>query len=262
MIQNRDAQNAKQNNEMKKTILLFAICMTAQLSAQEVNSTAPTPPNPSREQLPKNTLDAAIGYGHNLTWGSYLQMFAEYQRTLSNNFALFGGIDYRTPSNVAGKIGGEVTFPLKQSQLSLENCYYYTAFIADNTNQFLSQIAIAYNMNYLSAKLGLFNRWFSSIQRETDEALQYIFEPFNVCYSLEGRVRNNLSPWNIGLRISNIDRYELERSSAPTFFLFGFYKLTPELYLNANAALKLTGMGNISAQYYQSYFHAGVTYTW
>jgi hypothetical protein len=71
---------------------------------------------------------------------------------------------------------------------------------------------------------------------------------------------NNL--WNIGLRISNYDNFQMERPQQPIFSIIGKYSIKNKpINLFLEAAMKPSGIFHISANFYEFTSKIGINYS-
>jgi hypothetical protein len=87
---------------------------------------------------------------------------------------------------------------------------------------------------------------------------RYIFELWNLVYHLKYSIKPIDGKWNVGLGLTNMDYFVINQASNPMFYVFGNYKIIPNLSIFGECWLQNAGIMNISANYYGSFFRTGV----
>ncbi len=87
---------------------------------------------------------------------------------------------------------------------------------------------------------------------------RYIFELWNLVYHLKYSIKPIDHKWNVGLGVSNMDYFVINQASNPMFYVFGNYKIIPNLSIFGECWLQNAGIMNISANYYGSFFRTGL----
>ena len=246
-----------------KRILILILFGSACFAYSQNDVAKTTPENELMKQEWVNSLDARLLYGYNSTWENYGGLSAYAKFKLPSNFVLSAGVSGLTSNvyNIAAQ--GEVLFPVKQAYLIyVTNQYLYRAFVSDNFQEFNAGLSVGFNMNYFGISLGNSFRFMSQFDTYTTEQIRYIVEPFNLIYSIEGEFRKRDSDWNIGLRISNLRQFMMERMYQPTFNVYGFYKVLPNLKLYGEFGVEPAGIFNMAANSYDYYLQLGVQWLW
>jgi hypothetical protein len=95
---------------------------------------------------------------------------------------------------------------------------------------------------------------------EVADQTRYIIEPLDFLYRIEGSVRKMSSNWNLSLRFSNFDEFQMERWQQPMVTLIGKYNILKNLSLSLDAGIKPSGVFHIAANYYEFFLQAGVKF--
>jgi hypothetical protein len=68
------------------------------------------------------------------------------------------------------------------------------------------------------------------------------------------------SKWNLSLRLSNYDAFQLERWQSPIVTLIGKYDINQYLTIWANFGIKPQGVFHIAANFYEVFTNVGVVW--
>jgi hypothetical protein len=204
---------------------------------------------------------AGVKYGYNQTYEHYgsFAMLAKYKPL--KYFEIGLGFQASTANVYALPISVNTIFNLPKGYLQLENRYIYRAFVRNKNNEHSGGIALASFHDYINVSLGIFGR-LTSQMGESDIADQqhYLIEPLDFMYRIEGSFRKMDSKWNISLRLSNYDAFQLERWQSPMVMLIGKYDLNQNLKLWANFGIKPQGVFHIAANFYEIFTNIGVVW--
>ena len=90
----------------------------------------------------------------------------------------------------------------------------------------------------------------------------YIWEP-GLAYDFGARIFKKSHIWNLGLQVTNIRHFLVERSYSPNFIFNGNYRIRGEgddhLNLMFEAGFQPSGILHIVTNYYSFFFNVGVT---
>ena len=237
----------------KILIFIFLSLFIAKIAAQE-------------ENLPYAKLTAAAEYGYNYTYKNYGAAQVYFKFPAKTYFSADCGIKAATANIYSLTATLRTTFPTKrQGEWQLENVYLYRAIARNQVSEFSAGVRSGYSRDHFEGNLGFFVRFIGDLK--PDEMLtqkRYVVEPFNLLYSVEGRLKKDDARWNIGLRISNYDDFQIERALSPIFSLksrFAPNKDSQKFYLWAEVALKPAGAMHLSANFYNFFSRVGICYT-
>ncbi|MGN0186221.1 MAG: hypothetical protein ACI392_00530 [Paludibacteraceae bacterium] len=200
-------------------------------------------------------------YGYNTTWGHFGHIAVGGYFPITTYFDLQAAIDLCTANSYALDGRATVRFPLRVGQLALENRLLYRAIICSATHEACAALSLGYRMDYFAVSIGAFSRFYSPMDNDhhTQNA-GYMVEPFNLLWNIEGHVRRENDFWNIGLRISNFDDFQIERFNEPIFTLVGRYNPTEKIHLFAEVYCKPSGMLHGAANFYNAGARIGLNY--
>lgn len=208
-------------------------------------------------------LDTRLQYGYNGTWENYGTLSAIGDFKLAENFILSAGIDANLANVYSAIAKGKLIFPLcNNMQLHLSNSYLYRAFVNDNFQEFSGALLLGFQMNYFGVSLGNNIRLMRKIHLKDHENVSFITEPFNMLYSIEGEFRKRDSDWNIGLRISNMRQFVMERMYQPMFSVYSYYLLNTNIRFVGEMGAEPAGIFNVAANSYGYYLQLGVQWLW
>lgn len=235
---------------MKRLFLtLLCAALVGATAAQETTEKAPI------------VLKTYAEYGYNTTWGHFGHVAVGGHFPITTYFDLQAAIDLCTANSYAIDGRAIVRFPLRVGQLALENRLLYRAMAYSATHEACAALSLGYRMDYFAVSIGAFSRFYSPMNndRHTQNA-GYIVEPFNLLWNIEGHVRRESDFWNLGLRISNFDDFQIERFNEPIFTLVGRYNPTEKIRLFAEVYCKPSGMLHGAANFYNAGARIGLNY--
>lgn len=149
----------------------------------------------------------------------------------------------------------------KKSCLSLRNQYLYNLYAASNFQDFNISLAAAYDHPYFYIAAGGYARMFTNLKLHGNPRTT-IWEP-GLVYDLEARIFPKPHVWNIGLQITNMRMFVIERCYSPNFILKGNYRINGEaddsLNLKIQAGLQPAGFFHIATNYYTFFLNVGIT---
>lgn len=153
-------------------------------------------------------------------------------------------------------------FPLKKIELSA-TLQYFTNFFSIIREHNLALIG-GLKSKHFEFLTGIHFRSIvlpkDHITLNTNNNNRFIFELWNLVYHLKYSVKPIDHKWNIGLSVSNMDYFIINQASNPMFYIFGNYKIIPNLSIFGEYWLQNAGIMNISENYYGSYIRTGVTW--
>ena len=236
---------------MKKNIFVFALCSLLFVSV----ATAQVQPGDTTYSMSLH-----VGYGHNLTYGSYANFDIDAFLPINPHFDMQANIRTSTANFHTVGVQLRPKFILPVGELYLEDRVMARWVSRDDFNDFVHALSLGYKMQYVNVQVGMSTRIIIPqpyVFRSEDEM---ILEPFNVIYRVEAFVRPRTSPWNISLCVANIDNYQVERVWQPMFYLGGWYDINDHWRVRLSGKYKLAGMFHLNAHYYGAELRAGAEY--
>ena len=208
-------------------------------------------------------LETRMQYGYNSTLGNYVGLVVNGYMKPASNFILSLGVCAQT-ANVYSVIGsGLLVFPTgREHGIYLLNNYLYRGFVSDNFQEFNAGLSIGFKMNYFNILIGNSIRLMSQLKWDGGYDMRYICEPFNMLYSVEGLLRKNSSYWNVGLKISNMRAFVMERMYQPTVSIGARYDLKPGIRFTGESGVEPAGVFNVSTVGYNYYLQLGLQLLW
>ena len=234
---------------MKKSILIFITWLMALGVIAQVQPTDTM-----------YSVSLHVGYGHNLTYGSYANFDIDAYLPINRHFDMQANIRTTTANFYTVGVQLRPKFALPVGELYLEDRVMARWVVRDDINDFVHALSLGYMMQYVNVQVGMSTRIIipQPYTFHTDDEL--IVEPFNVIYRVEAFVRPQTSPWNISLCVANIDNYQVERVWQPMFYLGGWYDINNNWRVRLSGKYKLAGMFHLNAHYYGAEVRAGVEY--
>ena len=197
---------------MKKNIFVFALCSLLFVSV----ATAQVQPGDSTYSMSLH-----VGYGHNLTYGSYANFDIDAYLPINPHFDMQASIRTSTANFHTLGVQLRPKFILPVGELYLEDRVMARWVSRDDFNDFVHALSLGYKMQYVNVQVGMSTRIIIPQPYTYRSEDEMILEPFNVIYRVEAFVRPRTSPWNISLCVANIDNYQVERVWQPMFYLCG-----------------------------------------
>ncbi len=201
-------------------------------------------------------------YGYNYTWENYGGASVLAYLPINPYFeAEFGA---RALSSNVHTLAADLrpVFPLSVGALYLSTHLIYTASCRNHIQDLAASLGLGYRMDYVNVQFGLQARMIDTFGWDWNSASQIIFEAPHLLYGVEAYVRpESTSPWNISLRVSNYDDFQIERMWQPFFNIGGRYNVDSHWRVLADVTCKPTGMFHLNASFYSFQARAGFTYT-
>lgn len=241
-------------------LIILAIISSYSTSAQEVVDYADFF---KPKEYPKSLLYMKIGYEHTQINASNFntEMIGIY--TPKQWVDIYGGFHVSTRNLY--QVGARGDFKLwigKTRNIALRNQYSYSAYANENLQNFNMSLLLVYDQEHLYASFGGYTQFFTNFFLKDGAQRTYIWEP-GLAYDFRTRIFKKSHVWNLGLQITNIRHFLVERSYAPNFILNGNYRINGEgndhLNLLLEAGFQPSGIFHIVANYYSFFFNVGVT---
>ena len=247
--------------KIKYTFLIFFISLLSYASyAQEKIDYADLFKQP---EYPKSLLYMKLGYEHTEINGSGIntEMVGFHAPTSWAN--VYGGfhVSSRNLYQVAAR--GDFKWWVGETRnLALRNQYTYSAYVNQNLQNFNMSLLLVYDQEYLYAAFGGYAQFFTNFYTKEGVERTYIWEP-GLAYDFRTRIFKKSHVWNLGLQITNIRHFLVEKSYSPNLIINGNYRICGEnndhLNLQLEAGFQPSGIFHIVANYYSFFFNVGIT---
>ncbi len=252
------------------TALVAAIMLSANTFAQEYTPITKDDPTyiyldriTAKEE--KNLLKMDIGYEYTLTNRSavYTQMMLEMR--LKQWVDFYAGFHVATDDLYQFAVRGDFKYHFGPTRyLGLRNQYVYSLYAGDNLQKMNMALAAVYDQEYFSIAVGAYTQFFSPIVMGNGAARTFIWEVSPV-YDINARIFKKAHRWNLGVQITNMRDFALERMYNPNFIINGNYRFAGEGIDNLNLLWKIgaqpTGIMHIAANNYSLYLQLGIVCT-
>ena len=201
-----------------------------------------------------------MGYGHNLTYGSFANFDLGAYMPLNTHFEMQANVRMSTANTYAVGVQMRPKFALPVGEMYIEDRLLTSFIRREQFLDFVHALSVGYRMQYVNVQLGMTNRVMLPPTYELRSGDTFVCEPFDLLYRLEVYVRPATSVWNLSLALANVDEYQIERMWQPMFYLGGWYDIDEHWRISLNGKLKLAGMFHLNAHYYASEVRVGAEY--
>ena len=201
-----------------------------------------------------------MGYGHNLTYGSFANFDLGAYMPLNTHFEMQANVRMSTANTYAIGVQMRPKFALPVGEMYIEDRLLTSFIRREQFLDFVHALSIGYRMQYVNVQLGMTNRVMLPPTYELSSGDTFVCEPFDLLYRIEVYVRPATSVWNLSLALANVDEYQIERMWQPMFYLGGWYDIDEHWRISLNGKLKLAGMFHLNAHYYASEVRVGAEY--
>ena len=201
-----------------------------------------------------------MGYGHNLTYGSFANFDLGAYMPLNTHFEMQANVRMSTANTYAVGVQMRPKFALPVGEMYIEDRLLTSFIRREQFLDFVHAFSVGYRMHYVNVQLGMTNRVMLPPTYELRAGDTFVCEPFDLLYRLEVYVRPATSVWNLSLALANVDEYQIERMWQPMFYLGGWYDIDEHWRISLNGKLKLAGMFHLNAHYYASEVRVGAEY--
>lgn len=201
-----------------------------------------------------------MGYGHNLTYGSFANFDLGAYMPLNTHFEMQANVRMSTANTYAVGVQMRPKFALPVGEMYIEDRLLTSFIRRDQFLDFVHALSVGYRMQYVNVQLGMTNRVMLPPTYELSSGDTFVCEPFDLLYRLEVYVRPATSVWNLSLALANVDEYQIERMWQPMFYLGGWYDIDEHWRISLNGKLKLAGMFHLNAHYYALEVRVGAEY--
>jgi hypothetical protein len=201
-----------------------------------------------------------MGYGHNLTYGSFANFDLGAYMPLNTHFEMQANVRMSTANTYAVGVQMRPKFALPVGEMYIEDRLLTSFIRREQFLDFVHALSVGYRMQYVNVQLGMTNRVMLPPTYELSSGDTFVCEPFDLLYRLEVYVRPATSVWNLSMALANVDEYQIERMWQPMFYLGGWYDIDEHWRISLNGKLKLAGMFHLNAHYYASEVRVGAEY--
>ena len=201
-----------------------------------------------------------MGYGHNLTYGSFANFDLGAYMPLNTHFEMQANVRMSTANTYAVGVQMRPKFALPVGEMYIEDRLLTSFIRREQFLDFVHALSVGYRMQYVNVQLGMTNRVMLPPTYELSSGDTFVCEPFDLLYRLEVYVRPATSVWNLSLALANVDEYQIERMWQPMFYLGGWYDIDEHWRISLQGKLKLAGMFHLNAHYYASEVRVGAEY--
>jgi hypothetical protein len=206
------------------------------------------------------TLSFDMGYGHNMTYGSFANFDLGAYMPLNTHFEMQANVRMSTANTYAVGVQMRPKFALPVGEMYIEDRLLTSFIRREQFLDFVHALSVGYRMQYVNVQLGMTNRVMLPPTYELSSGDTFVCEPFDLLYRLEVYVRPATSVWNLSLALANVDEYQIDRMWQPMFYLGGWYDIDEHWRISLNGKLKLAGMFHLNAHYYASEVRVGAEY--
>lgn len=222
----------------------------------------------------QNSVGGFVEMGHNTTMQCIGGVGALVEFPLMEYFTLSGGAYFplykeeilkrAVTCNPSIAANGTVHFPLRyRGELFLENRYLFRSLGAYRVYELNAGLLVGYKSSHFLVTVGMAGCLIASHAYDPADGNRFVSEPFNLLYSVEAYLwGRSARRWDVGLRLSNYRAFKVSHSSDPCYSVMGRYILSEQLKLLVDVGVHPSGVFNMNAHYYESYFNIGVTYKW
>lgn len=247
-------------NIKRYILIFFTIILSFVSPAQEVVDYADFF---KQREYPKSLLYMKLGYEHTQINGSTFNTEMAEIYAPTRWVDIYGGFHVSTRNLYQIAARGDFKWWVgKNRNLALRNQYSYSAYANENLQNFNMSLLLVYDQEHLYASLGGYAQFFTNFFIKDCTQRTYVWEP-GLAYDFRTRIFKKSHIWNLGIQITNIRHFLIERSYSPNIILNGNYRICGEnedhLNLILEAGFQPTGVFNIVVNYYSFFFNAGIT---
>ena len=241
-------------------LTLFTILLSFTCSAQEVIDYADFF---KPKEYPKSLLYMKVVYEHAQINGSEINTEMAGIYSPARWVDVYGG--FHVASRNLYQVGARCDFKWwigENRNLALRNQYSYNAYANENLQNLNMSLLLVYDQEHLYASFGGYAQFYTNFFLKDGVQRTYIWEP-GLAYDFRTYIFKKSHIWNLGLQITNIRHFLVERSYAPNIIVNGNYRICGEdndhLNLLLEAGFQPSGIFHIVANYYSFFFNVGIT---
>jgi hypothetical protein len=192
--------------------------------------------------------------GYNVALGGYSAVSLEGDFGVMDNVDVRGGVQWATYGRRAVELRPSYTFlSTSWGALHLRTLLHSTFQASSRT--FAAGVGAGLSNRSLFCTLGYY-------YRTLGVGGEYINEPVNFFYELGFHFLPDAERVDLQLVFTNHELFELERQYQPTWIVRGEWAVSDALGVSLAVNYKSAGMFNMSSDFYQLNFKAGVCYRW
>ena len=191
--------------------------------------------------------------GYNVALGAYSAVSLEGDFGVVDNVGVRGGVQWATYGRTAVELRPSYAHPTSWGSLHLRGLLHYTSQASSRT--FAAGVGAGLSSKVVFCTLGYYYRTLGA-------GGQYANEPVNFFYELGFHFLPDAESVDLQLVFTNHELFELERQYQPTWMVRGEWAVSDALGVSLAVNYKSAGMFNMSADFYQLNFKAGVCYRW
>ena len=212
---------------------------------------------------PKSLLYTKLGYENTQINGSIFNTEMVGIYTPNDWIDAYGGLHVSSRNLYQLALRGDFKWWVGQTRnIALRNQYTYSIYAKDNLQNFNMSLMLVYDQEHLYAAFGGYMQFFTNLFLTEGIQRTYIWEP-GLAYDFRTRIFKRSHVWNLGLQITNIRHFLVERSYSPNVILNGNYRIGGEnedhLNIILEAGVQPSGIFHIVVNYYSFFFNVGVT---
>lgn len=205
-------------------------------------------------------LTALGDYSYTTTYGSSVGLDLLAGIPVGSQFEFEPALQFATSEVHTAAIQARTLFPLEKSSLFLKNRIVFKDVARSRTYDACLGLSLGWESTHIELEAGMFGRVMDRFGRDRHSLDAALCEPFNLLYSIKGRLRAADSPWNVWASVSNADRFQLERMWQPIISAGGWFEPSARLRLLLDVICKPSGMFHLNAEFYSIGARAGVCF--
>ncbi|MDR0830776.1 MAG: hypothetical protein LBN95_11815 [Prevotellaceae bacterium] len=200
-------------------------------------------------------------YGYNSTWQNFGGLAFTAEIPIKQYFEIDCGVKLFTANVYAVSGTFRTILQAKKGKFYLEERIIYRAFARNHINELSAAFYGGYYHNYFDVGIGTFSQAISVMGYQNDNMQhRYLVVPFNLLYNIEVRLKKESSKWNVGLKISNGEIFELERFFSPIYTFKGHFSTSQHIDLQAEMAFKPAGTFHQASNFFEFSTRIGLCY--
>ena len=205
------------------------------------------------------TVTALGDFSYNTTYGFSAGLDLIGDIPIGPRFDCEPALQFTTAGVHTAAVQARTLFPIGRSILYLKNRIAFKDVARSDMYDACLGLSLGWTRSHVDIEAGIFGRVMDQFGRDIHSLDAAMCEPFNLLYSIKGLLRNDSSPWNAWLALSNVDIFQFERMWQPIISAGGFYDLNERITLRMEAVYKAAGMFHLNAEFYSISARAGVS---
>lgn len=195
-------------------------------------------------------------YDYHIATGSRGAFAASGDYAFGGNYSLQLGLNLATGSRTALNLQGEAVLgQWERGKLVLQHRYLYRVFPQWNVQEFTGALNLGWRGGHWDLMLGLANRYTAEQVQRTRGGESTVLEPMNVMFAAEYSLWPEVEcdvverEWNVSLRWSSYNDFEIERVAMWFYSVKGYYLLNGNTRLIGEAGIHPVGSLNLTSSY-------------